>query len=170
MSLITVKKINISKSVAPLKVGIAVLFCLFFGSQIFKSEVRNNKIMWAFLLVCSIIWLIKNIFKVRLLKNLYLIDSILAASEKSTVPIFTIADKAGLSEKKALRLMKKFLKKKYLHDCTLEIEGEPRVIITVPTEDGREDRKLVCPDCGTVFIATTGAVARCPECASIINI
>lgn len=170
MSLITVKKINLSKSIAPLKVGVAVLFCLFFGSQIFKSEVRNNQIMWAFLLVCSIIWLIRSVLRVRLLKNLYLIDSILAASEKNEIAVFTIADKAGMSEKKALRLMKKFLKKKYLHDCTLETEGEPRVIISVQTEDGREERKLACPACGAVFTTTAGAVARCPECASIINI
>lgn len=169
MSLITAKKISISKTLQPFVVGFDAVAGIFSGSQIFKTEIKENKVIWAFFFVVFLLLFIKNFRKLRLLKNLFKIDTVLSSSEKNEIPVFYICESIGMSEKRMKKTLKKLIKKKYLHDCTLDTEGEPKVIISVHSEEGVAERKIECPSCGYVFTAKAGAVARCPECASIIN-
>lgn len=170
MSLITAKKINLSKSLQPFVVGFDAVAGIFSGSQIFKTAIPENRVIWAFFFVIFLLLFIKNFRKLRLLKNLFKIDTVLSSSENNEIPVFYICESVGMSEKSMTRLLKKLIKKKYLHDCTLSTEGEPKIILSVHSEEGITERRLECPSCGHVFSVKAGAVARCPECASIINI
>ena len=169
MSFITVKKVRNSKTMQPFLVGIDVVLCIFFGTQFFKSEVQGNKVVWAFFFVLMLLLFIKNLRKMLMLKKLFLLDSVLAESEKENIPVMLICEKIGGSEKSVSRLIKKLIKKGYLHSCTLNTDCVPEVIIEMQTEDGLTERQLECPSCGTVFTSKAGTVARCPECASIVS-
>lgn len=171
MSFVTVKKVNTGKTLAPLKIGAGVFGLFLFGSAFFKTQTANGKILPVFFSLLSIYWLIKGIIGTRVFKDMYRIDAVLAHSEKRSVSVAEIAFAAGISEKKVLKRIKKFLKKGYFHGCELVTDGEPRVLIVVESEEAAETEEitLTCPDCGTEFTAKRGAVARCPECASIIN-
>lgn len=169
MSFITVKKVKNSKTMQPFLAGIDVVLCIFFGSQFFKSQVQGNKVVWAFFFILVLLLLVKNFRKMQMLKKLFLMDSVLAASEKESVPVLMICEKIGGSEKSVSRLINKLIKKGYLHSCTLSTGDVPEVVIEMQTEDGRTERQLECPSCGTVFTVKAGTVARCPECASIVS-
>ncbi len=173
MSFVTVKRVNNGKTFAPMKIGAGVFGLFLFGSAFFKTQTSAGRILPAFFTLISIYILIRGILGTRMYKDLYRIDSVLAHSETRSVSVAEISFATGISEKTVLRRLKKFLEKGYFHSCELVAEGEPRVIIHAENEEygmaENEEIRLTCPDCGTEFTAKRGAVARCPECASIIN-
>jgi len=170
MSFVTVKKIKVAKSIQPFIVGFEIILGIFFGSQAIKSDIRDNKILWGVFFVVSVLLLIKSVKKLLLLKNLFKIDAVLASSEKKEVSLFYICESVGMSEKKLTRLVKKLIKKNYLHSCSLDAEGESKILLQIQTEENLTELTLECPSCGKVFTTEACAVVRCPECASIINI
>lgn len=171
MSFVTVKRVNTGKTLAPLKLGAGAFGLFLFGSAFFKTQTAGGKVLPVFFSLISIWLLIKGILGTRMFKDMYRIDAVLAHSEKRSVSIAEIAFATGISEKTVLKRIKKFLEKGYFHGCELNTDGEPTVIIHAENEEifTTEEITVTCPDCGTEFTAKRGAVARCPECASIIN-
>ena len=173
MSFVNYKKVNNGKTLAPMRIGAGVLGLVLFGSAFFKTKTPEGRILPIFFSAISFFVLIKGILKTRMFKDMYVIDSVLAKSENGTVSTAELALKTGISEKKIIRRMKKYIKKNYFTDCELEEGENSRIILKNMTADDSsapEEITITCPDCGTEFTARRGAVARCPECAVIINI
>lgn len=170
MSFITYKKVNMGKTLAPIRIGAGAFGTVFFISNVIKTKTTSGKASAIFFLVICLIILIKGILKTLMYKDMYRIDSVLAKSEKDIVSFAELSLETYIGEKRLKRRIKKFIKKKYFHDC--EIFGDTGEYLRINIQDeqiAEAELPMTCPDCGTQFTAKHGAVARCPECASIIN-
>lgn len=172
MSFVTYKKVNSKKTLAPMRLGAGIFGTVFTASLLFtKTETTSGKGAGIFFLVIFVLMMIKGIVQTRNFKAMYLIDPILARSEKNVISFAELSLQTGFSEKKIKRLIKKFIRKKYFHDVEIASDDETSVRLKIENDEIMESEiELTCPDCGIVFKAKAGAVARCPECASIINI
>lgn len=172
MSFVTYKIVNSKKTLAPFRLGGGIFGLIFTASLLFtKTETKSGKGAGIFFLVIFLLMLIKGIVQTRTFKAMYLIDPILAKSEKNVITLAELSMITGIGEKRLHRLIKKFIRKKFFHDVELFDGDEPSVHLKIESDDTPQSEiELTCPDCGVKFTTKLGAVARCPECASIINI
>lgn len=168
MSLVNVKSANKARAFAYIRLAIGGIFSFAFGSMVYTTANNANKVLAGILFVPFFLIFIGGLKVVLRLRQLYKIDAVLSGSQKHVIELSVLSEVTGIKEKKLLKKLKLFIKKKYLRDCSLNVENSPQLIIQ--GEEQAEDISIVCPECQHEFTAKNGAVARCPECASIINI
>lgn len=151
-----------------LKIGFGVLMDLFFSKMIFDSENKSNKILAAILLVLFTLFIVSGAKGRKKLRRIYSIGSLVSSVQTSEIKLCDLADAIGMKEKKLCKLLKMSFKKKLIHNCSLSEEGEATLILEVSVQ--AEKFTLRCPSCGAEFSAESGNTARCPECASVINL
>lgn len=152
---------------ALIRIGFGAVFTLFFVNFIRTTDNNSNRILGIILIVPCALILIGGI-KTRLrLKKVYVIGSAVSSLKGSEIKLSTLAEALGMKEKSLKKLLSYFWKKKIIQNCELYTEGEAKLNLLISAESSEVE--IECPSCGKVFTAAAGSTARCPECASIIN-
>ena len=165
MSLVNVKAASRAKAFSYVRLVVGGLFAGAFGSMAYSTDNNANRVLAIILFIPFFFIFIGGLKSVIRLRRLYRIDSVLSETQKHSIELSALAEVTGIKEKKLKRNIKKYIKKKHLQNCVLN----DRELI-IQSENNEEEIILVCPQCQQSFTAKNGAVARCPECASIINI
>lgn len=166
MSLVNVKKVNQAKAFSYIKIGFGGFFSFVFATfaKQMKDNTANMVLALIFLIPFALI-LLSGIKSAVRLKRLYRIDSVLSGVKSHSVKLSVLSEVTGIKEKKLTKSLKRYIKKNHLQNCIIK-ESE----LIIQSESLVSEITLVCPQCGKEFKAQNGAVARCPDCASIINI
>lgn len=165
MSLVNLKAASRSKAFAYVRLAVGGIFAGAFGSMVYSSDNNANKVLAGILFVPFFFVFIGGLKAVVRLRRLYRIDSVLSSTQNHSIELSALAEVTGIKEKRLRKNLKRFIKKKFFQNCVL---GDSELIIQ--GENNEEEITLICPQCQKSFTAKNGAVARCPECASIINI
>lgn len=167
MSFMNSKKAGFKNMTSMLKTGGGAFFAVTCGSSVFTSQTQNGKIAAGFFCFVCILIFISGIRARANLKKVYLIDSLISSAQLGSVSFSQLSEATGIREKRLVKLMKKFIRKKFFLNCEISSDENPQLVLQSVE---RETVFLECPECGSTFSAEAGSVARCPECASIINI
>lgn len=150
-----------------LKIGFGIIVDVFLATSMYNSDNSSNKILYGIMLLPFTLIIVSGAKGRRKLKRAYAMDSLLTSAHVIEVKISDIAEALGVRPKGLLKLMRKFMKKKIICNCELTDGEEPKLKLLIDTDV--EEVEIECPSCGKVFTAKAGSSARCPDCASIIN-
>ena len=109
--------------------------------------------------------MVKSIYELRRLRHIKNYNQVMADSLYAEIPLERLAERAGVSYKRALKDLKWLFKKNLMEYCSLILDEKPRVVLTDILLDIFLVDDIYCTDCSCSLtrIGPEGTVI-CPKC------